>query len=592
MEQLFQNIKKWWTSADRTTKTVSIVGSLLLVGLIFLTLTMNSAPKLQPVASGMTEAERGVVFDELQKKGFKVDLTPQGEVVVPSKDVARARMVLATANKLPKGAQASFGLDKIGPMDTPSVEREKLLKTLQGELAMSIQTIEGVSSATVHIAPGKDSPILDEKVPPTAVVSLIETQPGSINAEAGRAIANLVQSAVTGLDARGVKVISNAGRIIYDGEEHNGESLLANSKLETERQQSKSMTQQLQRELDIAFGQGTTIADVKVAMNMDPTTTEKIESKPTDKPLKRETGTEKLSGTGLPAVGGIAGAEANNPATPAAQSDLTSGNNKYDGKVLSEIYGESRTTTKLVKAPEIAGQTISVLVDRNKVKNVADLTKFVQGKLGDKLGEPGFTATVVPTEFSTADKELAKKASDEASSAQRMQMLMGLLPVIALLVVGFLVAKSLKMIAPTVTKTASADDPQQQPGFTFQIPQGEIIQDYSALAGYQPRFGDPTIVEHRLIDGRTPISALTGETGGTAVADAETATETVEEREQRQTEEVLRALGIDPDDEEVEDIEQMKSKINVPLERIKRLADRKPELMAMLIKSWLLEDHR
>ncbi|MFX8762506.1 hypothetical protein ABTM82_18960, partial [Acinetobacter baumannii] len=92
---------------------------------------------------------------ELTKKGIKVELSQQGEVVVPAKDVARAKMMLAAANKLPKGGASGMSLASIGAFDTPSVEQEKLRKPLETDLATSVQTIDGVAAATVHIAPGK-----------------------------------------------------------------------------------------------------------------------------------------------------------------------------------------------------------------------------------------------------------------------------------------------------------------------------------------------------------------------------------------------------------------------------------------------------
>jgi len=40
------------------------------------------------------------------------------------------------------------------------------------------------------------------------------------------------------------------------------------------------------------------------------------------------------------------------------------------------------------------------------------------------------------------------------------------------------------------------------------------------------------------------------------------------------------------------DVGEIQSKLNVPLEQIKKMSDDRPEVVAMLIKSWLLEDRR
>jgi flagellar M-ring protein FliF len=590
MEQLFQKLKDWWQEADRTTKTVTLVGAGLFLAVVYFTFSLSSQPKLVPVVSGMTDAEKGPVFDELTKKGIKVELSQQGEVVVPAKDVARAKMLLASANKLPKGGAAGMSLASIGAFDTPSVEQEKLRKSLETDLATSVQTIDGVAAATVHIAPGKSSAVMDEKVPPTAVISITESSPGSVSKTAGRSIANLIQSAVTGLEAKGVKVINNAGRMLYDGEDEAGDSGMANSKLETERQMSRESTQQLQQELDAAWGKGATIATVQVTLNMDPTQTTKHVETPSESPLYVEKAGEKLSTNAGGNVGGVAGAEANTPAAPAAVGTSNAEGKKYDNSATSQKFGLSYTNTSTVKAPEVVGKNISVLVDKKRVKNAKDLETFVKGKLGGNIDNPAFVATVVPTEFSTADAEMAKKAADEAAANQKVQTSLSILPVLALVGVGFVLAKALGRLAPVAAKSV-ASTPAGTPALGgFGVPAfgpGNVEhRGLAELAQYGQIGGltmEPQIIEHRLIDERTKSA--------TAVAEPELPKESFEEREARETQEVMRALGIDEEDETV-DIEAIKARINIPLERIKRMVDRKPEMTAMLIKSWLLEDHR
>jgi flagellar biosynthesis/type III secretory pathway M-ring protein FliF/YscJ len=54
-------------------------------------------------------------------------------------------------------------------------------------------------------------------------------------------------------------------------------------------------------------------------------------------------------------------------------------------------------------------------------------------------------------------------------------------------------------------------------------------------------------------------------------------------------EEVMMALGIDPDDDST-DVEGIKRKLDLPLEQIKKMARQRPETVAMLLKSWLSDD--
>jgi flagellar biosynthesis/type III secretory pathway M-ring protein FliF/YscJ len=56
-------------------------------------------------------------------------------------------------------------------------------------------------------------------------------------------------------------------------------------------------------------------------------------------------------------------------------------------------------------------------------------------------------------------------------------------------------------------------------------------------------------------------------------------------------EDVLAALGMDSEDESI-DIANIKTKIDLPLEQIKKLARQRPDTVAMLLKSWIMEDRR
>lgn len=55
--------------------------------------------------------------------------------------------------------------------------------------------------------------------------------------------------------------------------------------------------------------------------------------------------------------------------------------------------------------------------------------------------------------------------------------------------------------------------------------------------------------------------------------------------------EALESMGIEHIDESV-DVEAIRQRIDLPLEQIRKMAKQKPQAVAMLLKSWLLEDRR
>ncbi|MBS1709244.1 MAG: hypothetical protein JSS65_11070 [Armatimonadetes bacterium] len=568
MGSIFQKIRDWWDAADRTQRVVSVVGVALFAAVMSVTVLMASSPTMQPVAVGANESEKQGMLEELQKKGFRVEVNQSGNVVVPEKELAKAKMALAGAGKLPRGGGASVFGGGPGAFDTPNVEKQKLLAMLEGELAESINTLEGVQTSRVHIAPGKESAVVDEKVNPTASVNIIESQPGKLSKVEGKAIANLIQGAITGLDQKGIKVILATGKTLYDGSEDQSEGAVANNKLEAERNESKRRTEQLQKELDLMFGKSNTIADVAVTLNMDPTVEEKHIETPSDAPAKLEQGKEGLASNSATPTG-TAGLDSNTPQPTANNTAVGTNGQKYDSTVKSATYAISTQNTKVTKARgDIVGMTYSVTANKATVKDVPSLRKFVESKLGDNLGKAGFTATVTELEYSQEQAKATEKMAAESASAQRMNQIVQLLPAAALLIAGFMVVKALgkHLSAQAPAPMLAASNGMALPGNVVQIgPGGSVHMTPEAAQALQALEEDKAEASEREREIEEKI------------------------RESEATAQVMAALGIDEDDNSV-DVAAIKAKINVPLEQIKKMAKKRPEIVAMLLKTWLTEE--
>ena len=121
----------------------------------------------------------------------------------------------------------------------------------------------------------------------------------------------------------------------------------------------------------------------------------------------------------------------------------------------------------------------------------------------------------------------------------------------ALFGVGLILAKALGKLAPVQAKVVAAGP--NAIGNAYGAPAfGPTTYEHRGLGDYTPQgwggSNDPTIVEHRYIDERSPYSA-----GAAAVAEVEEESkESTEAREARETAEVMRALGIDNEDEAID----------------------------------------
>lgn len=172
------------------------------------------------IASGLPEEQANrivLVLDESGIGASKDRLPGSGdealwEVTVPAGDVARSLAVLRAAD-LPRhpepGIGEVFGEGSLVP--TATEERARYAAALAGDLASSIEAIDGVLDARVHVAiPEARDFALDEEPPRPRASVLIKYRPGDAPYEEA-AIQALVAGAVHGMRPEDVAVVGVPG---------------------------------------------------------------------------------------------------------------------------------------------------------------------------------------------------------------------------------------------------------------------------------------------------------------------------------------------------------------------------------------------
>lgn len=528
MSGLLLRIRTWWETADRTQKAVTIFGSLFLVLLLGGTFYFASKPKMAIAFSNLDSAEVGTVADEITKMGIAVEYDAQGNVQVPSDKVPEVKAKLALAHKLPSpGHLGPEELSKIGMLNTPTVEAERLKSILEDELAQSIETVKGVQKARVHIALGDNSPFLSEKKQTTASVFVSQGSGEGVTPDQAKGIAMLVANGVSDLTPEKVFVLDNAGHSLYDGSTvSDGGIGAANQLIAAQATETNRRERDLQQALDTTFGRGNTLVKVNLELDFDKTDKHETIHPPSEAVTTEHSTTETMTGDNSIA-GGIAGVTAN--ITPSSPPPGTVGKG-YVGKTKEVEHPEDvKTTDTHLAVGTVKSMAITTLVNSsNPNLDSAKVDQFVKGYLGPKASDPNFTATVTPVAFDQTAQQQAVSAQKASQTRDNLQQIISLLPIAALIFVGFMVVKA-------ITKAAKSSQ--------------------TILVGALP--GGGTMALER---GEHPTPA-------------EGAMHALEAQEQAE-------------------IAAIAEKLNMPLEQIKKMSDEKPENVAMLIKSWLLEDRR
>ncbi len=279
----------------------------------------------QPLGGGLERADMVSIAQVLdqQQIAYKVD-TASGTVLVDSTQLEKARMKLAEAGI---SAERGFGfesLDKDQPLGSSQfMENARYLRSLEGELARTIMSINGVRNARVHIAIPKASVFLRDRRDVHASV-LVERSAGrEIDPGQVRAITNLVASSVPELDAGNVAVIDQNGKLLsQDGK--NTELALANQQLEHQRAFEEEMARRVESILLPILGPDKFRAEVSADMDFSQVEQADEQFNPDAPATRSEQTVQEQSGSGSQAAG-IPGALSNQPPASGAAPEVVNG---------------------------------------------------------------------------------------------------------------------------------------------------------------------------------------------------------------------------------------------------------------------------
>lgn len=167
---------------------------------------LHDLPEREANAVLVALDEGGVAAEKVRQDGAEGGWT----VEVAAGEVARAHRLLA-ARELPRARPAGLGevFGRPGVVPTPVEEHARWLHALSGELAASLEAIDGVVEARVHLGLPADDPLRPGERRAARAAVLLKCRPsacGPLRALEG-GVRALVAGAAEGLSAEGVAVV-------------------------------------------------------------------------------------------------------------------------------------------------------------------------------------------------------------------------------------------------------------------------------------------------------------------------------------------------------------------------------------------------
>jgi len=243
------------------------VGVAIIVAIVGLSISMSRS-SMTVLYSDLQKNESARIGQVLREMNIAFDIQNDGTAVLVAPEDARvARMRLAERG-LPSGDAVGYELfDDTGALGLTSfMQQVTKTRALEGELARTMQTMEGVVAARVHLVLPEREAFNRAASRPSASVFIHVEDSSSKAREKAIAIQRLVSSAVPGLKAEDVTVLDHTGTILAA----QGDSgPLAARGIDLKRETEAKMADTVSQLLTPYLGHGNFRVAVTAQLNMD-----------------------------------------------------------------------------------------------------------------------------------------------------------------------------------------------------------------------------------------------------------------------------------------------------------------------------------
>jgi flagellar M-ring protein FliF len=344
-----------------------MIGISAAIGILFLyfVFQLASQPSYSTLLTGLDPAQTGKITSTLDTKGIAYQLQNNGTALgVQSDKTAQARVALATAGLLGAGQQQGFALFDKQQLGSSNFQQQiTYQRALEGQLAQTIQSIQGVTSAQVQLVlPNQQQQLFADNTTPTTAAVLLSGST-ALDPSSVRGIAQLVASSVPGLHVDKVTITDASGQLLWPTSDSVGASGGSGlSKQAAQARYDSTTAAQVNAMLAQTLGAGKAQVEVNADLNANQATQDQLKYTGKAVPLVQQKQTESLTGGG--GTTGTAGTAGNIPAY--AQAGASGAGSKYSNKTSDTTFGVDKTVTHAILAPgQVNRQSVSVLVDKS-----------------------------------------------------------------------------------------------------------------------------------------------------------------------------------------------------------------------------------
>lgn len=472
----FQQIKDIWGRLPMAGRIATIGAAVATVGLIGAMVYYGSQPEYGVLFSDLKAEDAQTIVDKLKASGVPYNLVNNGTTIqVPHEKISELRLQVASAGVL-SGGHVGFDLfDKTTFGATDFAQQVNYRRAIEGELAKTLEGMDEVEGARVHISPKKESVFTEKAEGAKASVMLRVKQGKELSNERTDSIVSLVASAVEGLEPSSVSVMDSRGRLLTSGRAKNGafsDAGAFHAQLEAKQKFEQESAARIIALLEPVIGENRVRADVSA--DVDFSQVEQTEEKynPQSQVVRSQQNSNETRNSPRQNLPLAVGARANDPTAPppagANTANPQQANSLADQRASTTTnYEIDKTTKKTIGGGgRVNRLTVSVVVDNKTVEGVdaartpeeiKQIQDLVSGAVGfDQNRGDSVVVQTMPFDKPAAIADNPKGFFENNKSLVSSAMKYGALILIAGLIFFFVIRPARKALQ------AAAISPEQQ----------------------------------------------------------------------------------------------------------------------------------
>lgn len=485
-------------SAAQRTIAILVVAALVLGG-IALASWLGKA-SYAPLFTGLAAADAASVTDQLTTDGVPYQLTDGGATILVPQGSVYSERLKAAANGLPSSNEGGYSLlDQMGVTSSEFQQNVTYKRAIEGELAKTIQAMDGVQTASVQLAIPEKTVFVSEEKDPTASVFIATKNGAQLSSDQVQAIVHLTSAAVEGMQPTDVSVVDSKGQTLSavgTGAAGSGTDQAADY--------DQATSKKIQDLLDTTLGAGNATVVVSATMNQNTgTKTSESFAAPTSGPVAlNESSTTEQYGAGSGAGGagatGVLGPD--NIAVPNGTASSGTGNDYKNESATKNNAVDHTTETTQIPAGALENQSISVAlnskaasVQNANLQSINDLVSRAAGvdtNRGDKVAVAMMDFDTTAASQAAAALKAQQQADQQASlwaTIRTAGIVIGSL--LALIAIMWVIARRARRQEREAVDLGELD---AFAGETFQLPLA--VDEPDALrAGDAPTVALPTL---------------------------------------------------------------------------------------------------